>query len=590
MGYDYALVHLKYNIPLAIGLTLLYRPFFIRFDAYKIAFNIIIAVLATTPWDSYLIRRKIWTYPSHAVIGSTLFSIPAEEYFFFVVQTYNTGLLYLLLSKPVFHSSLLDARKNVFQHQRILGQVFISTVMGIGFLLVWAGGKGLYLGLILAWAGPFALFLWSLAYQFLIKLPLSSTLLPVALSTSYLWAVDTFELRKGTWAIETGTKLGIHVWDGLEVEEAIFFLVTNILIVFGMVAVDNAFAVVVTFPSLFPAGIPSTITLLKGILLSVSKYDTKRMHGIQNGIERLQKKSRSFYLASAVFPAALRIDLTLLYSFCRMADDLVDDAETTEEARDWISKLQKYFDQVYKPMDNGLSMPMDRMPMDPILSQYIFQNFPENCQPALEHLPTQAISATPFHDLLKGFNTDLAFQNGVFPIETEYDLEKYALRVAGTVAEMCLELVYYHTSSDIGSHDQKKHITDCAGRMGVALQYVNIARDIQTDAKMRRVYIPTTWLKETGLQPLDIIENPKGPRVDALRNRLLDIAFAEYGEARKAIEKLPADGRAPIRVAVESYMEIGRVLREKGFATKKGRATVPKSRRLKVALLALSQR
>jgi len=267
-----------------------------------------------------------------------------------------------------------------------------------------------------------------------------------------------------------------------------------------------------------------------------------------------------------------------------MADDLVDDAETSEEARGWISKLQKYFDEIYKPMDGGLSTSMG-----PTLFRYISSHFPEVCQPALEHLPTQILSASPFYDLLKGFNTDLSFQNSVFPIETEHDLETYALQVAGTVAEMCLELVYHHTCSKIGSYDQRKHITNCASRMGIALQYVNIARDIQTDAKMKRVYIPTTWLKETGLEPLDVIKSAKGPRIEALRNRLLDTAFAEYEEARKAIEELPVDARAPIRVAVESYMEIGRVLREKGFAIKKGRATVPKSRRLMVALIALSQ-
>jgi 15-cis-phytoene synthase/lycopene beta-cyclase len=60
-------------------------------------------------------------------------------------------------------------------------------------------------------------------------------------------------LRRGTWVISTGTKYGIHLWDGLEIEEALFFLVTNTLIVFGQLAFDNALAVLYTFPKLFPA-------------------------------------------------------------------------------------------------------------------------------------------------------------------------------------------------------------------------------------------------------------------------------------------------------------------------------------------------
>ena len=80
------------------------------------------------------------------------------------------------------------------------------------------GAKGFYMGLILVWAGPFILMLWMLAYQFLIGLPLSNTLLPIALPTLYLWLVDTLALRRGTWVIENGTKLGWQLWDGLEVE------------------------------------------------------------------------------------------------------------------------------------------------------------------------------------------------------------------------------------------------------------------------------------------------------------------------------------------------------------------------------------
>ena len=30
--------------------------------------------------------------------------------------------------------------------------------------------------------------------------------------------VDTLALKRGTWVIESGTKLGIYLWDGLELE------------------------------------------------------------------------------------------------------------------------------------------------------------------------------------------------------------------------------------------------------------------------------------------------------------------------------------------------------------------------------------
>jgi hypothetical protein len=42
MGFDYALVHLKYTIPPAVGLTWLYRPFFTKLDVYKVVYLILV--------------------------------------------------------------------------------------------------------------------------------------------------------------------------------------------------------------------------------------------------------------------------------------------------------------------------------------------------------------------------------------------------------------------------------------------------------------------------------------------------------------------------------------------------------------------
>ncbi|KAH9866429.1 hypothetical protein IAQ61_008434 [Plenodomus lingam] len=407
---------------------------------------------------------------------------------------------------------------------------------------------------------------------FIIGLPFTNTLLPIVLPTLYLWIVDTLALRRGTWVISPGTKFGVHLWDGLEIEEALFFLLTNVLIVFGQLAFDNALAVLYAFPHLFPdpSLLPSPATLIRSLLTSCAQYDEARLTGFREAVSRLKRKSRSFYLASSTFQGPLRMDLLLLYSFCRVADDLVDNAATTEEARQWIAKLHKFLDNVYRK-DVVCSSVTDQ----------VRKEFPLDTHSALLQLPCCKLSAEPLRDLLRGFEMDLEF-NSTSPIQSTEDLVLYSERVAGTVAQMCIQLIFHLYPSSLTA--EKRHKVVAAGNsMGVALQYVNIARDIGVDAKIGRVYLPTDWLSEVGLNCDTVLKDPKDPRIEALRGRLLDDAFSFYEEAKLAIAQLPIEAQGPIRVAVESYMEIGRTLKQDGFIVKAGRATVPKWRRVLVA-------
>ena len=283
------------------------------------------------------------------------------------------------------------------------------------------------------------------------------------------------------------------------------------------------------------------------------------------------------------------LNLCCRYSFCRVADDLVDNSSTESEAREWIGKLTHYLDLAYASKESRI------ISKQPDVHSYITDKFPASAQSALRLLPTHLLPFGPLYDLLEGFKTDLEFHDGKsseklqgFPIVKEHDLEVYASRVAGTVAELCLELVFYHTYTATTT-SQREHLVRSGGRMGIALQYINIARDITTDAAIGRVYLPTSWLKAEGSSPEEVLKKQGSLVIDRLRNKLLEKAFGVYREAHAAMAELPVDARAPMRVAVESYMEIGRVLKEKGYKLKEGRATVPIMRRLKVAWRALNE-
>ncbi|KAK4189789.1 Phytoene synthase/Lycopene cyclase [Podospora australis] len=590
MAYDYALVHLKFTIPLALFLTAIAYPILHRTHFLQITSLVVLSFVATLPWDSYLIRNKIWSYPPDTIIGPRLYGIPMEELFFFVIQTYITSLFYIILSKPLFHPLYLQNQRNPprwIARGKLIGQGILIALTLYGAHLVRAGGPGTYLGLIMAWAFPFALLTFTVAGRFILSLPLPSTALPVLLPTIYLWLVDELALGRGTWAIESGTKLGFCLFGVLEIEEATFFLATNLLIVFGLAVFDQYLAVIFAFPHLFPTvpRSPTPLMLVESRLLDKSQYDLERIAGLSDAVLRLRRKSRSFYLANSLFTGRLRIDLILLYSFCRLADDLVDDSQSRAEVRSWTAKLNKFLDLHYK------SDPKAKPDMD----LYITEAFPPSAKSALKYLPVAILPAEPLYQLIEGFEMDSQFDDygkpsssdKVFPITNEERLNRYGQCVAGTVGELCVALIIEHCEPDMPAATKQK-LRAASRQMGVALQYVNIARDIVVDAEMGRVYLPTTWLKEAGLTPEDVVARPSGPVIEKLRRRLLTEAFKLYAEARPEMDAIPSEARGPMIGAVETYMEIGRVLREKDeFTLRKGKATVPAWRRLRTVLAAI---
>ncbi|CAG8057835.1 unnamed protein product [Penicillium olsonii] len=588
MGLDYVMFHFTYTFPLASILTVLYCPFFTWQDIHRISILVLIAVFATIPWDSYLIRNGIWSYPSEAVVGYTFFSIPLEELFFFVIQTYLTSLLYCILRRPlvlpIYLRPTSDARKT-----RYIGQAMLVALLATGIACCFFAGKLTYVGLILIWVCPVLILQWSLSCTFLIALPWKVTVLPVCLPTLYLWVADANAIRAGTWAIGQATKLDYQLWAGLEVEEAFFFLVTNLMVVGGLASIDYGFAIeeyrVFTSGEESPA-IFSMRFALKSVVNFDSNVDARIIDRLSKAVRCLQKKSQSMFLGSALFEGNLRIDLIFLYSFCRVMDDLVDDSDTFEEpgARYWITRCSRALDAKF---DNRAKETKNEDSTNSFIGKGL-----DNLQSSLDFLPVSRLPKQPLFALLEGFKTDLEFDAKMneFPIHTVADLDIYASRVASTVAVLVLNLVYHHyyRNKPVSPPDHLANLEKAGAEMGKALQCVNIARDIGRDAAIHRVYIPTTWLTEVELTHSEVIRCPTSPKVYMMQQRMLDLANVYYTNSRAAIEELPDGVREPIRATVESYMEIGRVLRQmKGNTLGVKKLRLPLWRRLAVAWFAM---
>jgi lycopene beta-cyclase len=182
----------------------------------------LIALAYTTPWDNYLVWRGVWEYGPERVIG-TIGYVPIEEYLFFLLQPLLTGL-WLFGRLP----SVQRATSRVARWTGVAVYGFLALV-GLALL---TRTSGTYMGLILAWAMPVLALQWAYAGGE-IWVRRSAWLVGAAVPTIYLWLADALAIREGIWRISETFTLGIGV-GSFPLEEAVFFLTTNLLVVQGL--------------------------------------------------------------------------------------------------------------------------------------------------------------------------------------------------------------------------------------------------------------------------------------------------------------------------------------------------------------------
>lgn len=181
------------------------------------------ALAYTTPWDNFLIRQGVWWYGEGAVYAR-LGDAPLSEYLFFLLQPVMAALWLYHLSPSPTDETPINARG--------AGALAGLSLTAVGNAL-WTTAPGYYLGAILVWAGPVLTLQWFIGGPYLWRVR-RTVALAVAAPTVYLWCADRVALGLGVWTISTDLSTGLAPL-GLPVEEAIFFLVTNTLVVQGIV-------------------------------------------------------------------------------------------------------------------------------------------------------------------------------------------------------------------------------------------------------------------------------------------------------------------------------------------------------------------
>ena len=261
--------------------------------------------------------------------------------------------------------------------------------------------------------------------------------------------------------------------------------------------------------------------------------------------------SKSFFAAGRLLPADVREAAYGLYAFCRLSDDLVDEAAGPADRRDAVARLAIRVGQAYdgRPADT----PADRAFAEVVAAYAIPEALPRA--------------------LIEGFAWDAEGRR----YADLSGLHGYAARVAGSVGAMMALIM--------GARGPAALARACD--LGAAMQLTNIARDVGEDARMGRLYLPLDWMAEAGLDPDAFLADPQpSPELAGIVARLLAEADRLYARADAGIEALPSQCRPAIRAASLIYAEIGRIVAAQRYDSVTGRARVGTGRKLALILRA----
>jgi phytoene synthase len=184
-------------------------------------------------------------------------------------------------------------------------------------------------------------------------------------------------------------------------------------------------------------------------------------------------KKSNFGLAFSFLSKEQREALSIVYAFCRYADDIVDDH--MEQAPKLLEELRA-----------DLTMPNTEFA---IQLEKVIEKF--------------SIPKEYFFDLIDGVEYDLKTP---VRFETFKDLEWYIYRVAGVVGLMCIHIFGF----------KNPNTKEYAITLAKAVQMTNILRDIAEDSKIGRLYLPLEDLRKFNVTQEDILQIKDTPQISKL--------------------------------------------------------------------------
>ena len=263
-----------------------------------------------------------------------------------------------------------------------------------------------------------------------------------------------------------------------------------------------------------------------------------------------QASGSSFYMAMRVLPKARRDAMFAIYSFCREVDDIADedDAGTPEERR---AALDRWRDDV-AALYRGEVRPSMAMLAGPVAEFNLREG--------------------DFRAIIDGMQMDVDADIQAPDYST---LDLYCDRVASAVGRLSVRVF---------GMDGAENGDDLALHLGRALQLTNILRDLDEDAEMNRLYLPSDALQAAGIEARDPDTVLADPRLDAACRWVAARAREHYAKADALMKGEPISViRAPklMRIVYGRYLDR---MEETGWAPPRAKAKLSKRQLLWIVL------
>jgi phytoene synthase len=280
----------------------------------------------------------------------------------------------------------------------------------------------------------------------------------------------------------------------------------------------------------------------------------------RNVSRALTKASRSnFYYAFLFLPKPKREALYAVYAFCRVTDDLVDEAlPIAPDARAGGRTARE------TPLERLKAW---RAELDACIRGEARHPVTRRLAEVLHAFP---IPQGYFEELLNGVEMDLTKSR----YATFADLQQYCYRVAGVVGLMCIEIFGYR---EVATRQYAAHL-------GTAFQLTNILRDLAADAERGRIYLPQEDLQRFGYSEEDLLARRATPAFFDLMRFEVGRARQFYALARAALPARDRRSMLAAEIMAAIYRRILDRIEDRGYDVFSHRIRLSDAQRLWLAL------